>query len=94
MTTMNLRKVGGSVAVVIPPNMLKSLNLAAGSSVDLSIADSKIQIQASKAKPKYSLDQLLAQSDYQGLQDAIRNGSETDELNDWVNDEPMGNELI
>ena len=89
MTAMNLRKVGGSVAVVIPSMMLEELNLNAGSTVDIPIKNKQIQIKPLKSKPKYSLAELLAQTDYE----TVRQATET-ETNAWLNAPSMGLELL
>lgn len=88
MTAMNLRKVGGSVAVVIPPIILEELNLHAGSTVDISVKNQHIQIKPVIDKPKYSLAELLAQTDYDMVRQATKN--ETDA---WLNAPSVGQEL-
>lgn len=89
MTAMNLRKVGGSVAVVIPPMMLEELNLNAGSTVDISIKNKQIQIKPIAKKPRYSLADLLAQTDYEAVRQATEN-----ETNAWLNAPAVGRELL
>ena len=62
MFTTNLRKVGGSVMLAVPPAILDLLHLAAGAPVDMEVANGKIIIEA-QPKPRYSLDELLAKCD-------------------------------
>ena len=62
MYTTHLRDVGGSVMLTIPPELLKVLHLDAGSSVSIAIENSRLIIQ-SKAPPRYTLDELIAQTD-------------------------------
>ena len=85
MHTTNLRKVGGSVMMAVPPAILDLLNLAAGSSVAVSVESGKL-IVAPQARPKYTLAELLAASDYSGAQ--------SDETREWTGGAAVGGELI
>ena len=85
MHTTNLRKVGGSVMLVIPPAFLDQLLLQAGSSVGVSISGGQLVINP-KPKPHYTLAELLATSDYSQPQPA--------EEREWVDAPAAGNELI
>ena len=58
MIHTNLRKVGGSVMLAVPPTLLKSLGLDAGKEVSLSIVNGKLVVEP-KAKPSYKLADLL-----------------------------------
>lgn len=60
MLHTNLRKVGGSVMLAVPPAILKKLGLDAGKSVSLDIQDGKLLIQPEK-KPSYKLEDLLTE---------------------------------
>ncbi len=62
MHTTNLRKVGGSVMLAVPPVLLDLLNLAAGSKVDIGVEGDRL-IVAPRTRPSYSLDELLAMCD-------------------------------
>ena len=44
MHTTNLRKVGGSVMLAVPPAILELLALQAGSSVGLAVADGRMLV--------------------------------------------------
>ena len=57
-----LRKVGGSIMLAVPPALLDVLKLTAGSTVGISVDEGRLVIEPQK-KPKYSLDELLAQCD-------------------------------
>ncbi len=85
MRATNLRKVGGSVMMAVPTAMLDQLDLQAGSTVALSIEQGKLVVTPS-AKPRYTLEQLLAQCD------AAAPAVEADQ--DWLSDRPVGNELL
>lgn len=89
MTIISLRKIGGSVAVVIPPIMLEELNLNAGSTVDISIKHKQIQVRPVTKQPKYSLAELLVQTDYE----EVREASES-ETNVWLNIPPQNQKLV
>lgn len=86
MATIALRQVGGSVAMVIPPAFLQALELSVGSKVDLSLNDDKIVINPVRPKVKYSLDELLNQSDFE----AARN----EESQTWLSAPAVGNEIL
>lgn len=85
MHTTSLRKVGGSIMLAVPPAFLDQLQLKAGATVGLAIADGHLIIQP-KAKPLYSMAELLAESDYARPHEA------EDQL--WVNDSASGGELL
>lgn len=82
MLHTNLRKVGGSVMLAVPPTLLKKLGLDAGKTVSLDIQDGKLVVQ-SKKKPAYKLADLLAEQQALNLeQDA------------WDGMKPVGREEI
>ncbi|MBI5311827.1 MAG: antitoxin [Methylocystis sp.] len=85
MHTTSLRKVGGSVMLAVPPAILDLLNLRAGVTVGVSVHNGRLIIEPS-AKPRYTLDELLAQCD------ASAEPSEEDRA--WLGDRPQGSELI
>ena len=57
-----LRKVGGSIMLAVPPAILELLELSAGSRVGISVDKGRLVVEPRK-KPKYTLDELLAQCD-------------------------------
>ncbi len=62
MTTARLRTLGGSTIVAIPPALLSQIGLAADDKIEISIdGDQLILRRPAKAKPRYSLAELLAQ---------------------------------
>lgn len=79
-----LRKVGGSVMVAIPPSLLTSANLSVGGQVALSVEGGKLVIEG-QAKPKYTLQELLAQCESAPLSDEDRA---------WASSGPVGREEI
>lgn len=85
MHTTHLRKVGGSVMLVIPPALLEVLHLQAGEAVGLTLEDGRLVLLPRKG-PRYSLDELLAQCD--------PNIPRTEEEDAWLQTAPVGNELL
>lgn len=85
MYTTNLRRVGGSVMLAVPPAFLDLLRLRAGASVDIAVEDGRL-IVAPRTRPSYSLRELLAQCD--------ENAPDDDADRDWLEARPVGNELL
>jgi len=85
MHTTNLRKVGGSVMLAVPPAFLDQLHLQAGATIGMVVADGRLVIDP-KPRPRYTLAELLAASDYSQPQSA--------EEREWVNAPPAGGELV
>lgn len=83
MHTSNLRKVGGSVMLSVPPALLQQLHLETGSTVNLSIENNQLVVKP-QTKPSYTLAELLEESDYAQI--------ETDD--EWVGLTAVGNELL
>ena len=85
MYTTNLRKVGGSVMLAVPPAILNVLHLQSGSPVGMAIESGRLMIEP-HTRPKYTLEELLAQCD--------GNLELTEEDKEWLNMKPVGAELI
>jgi antitoxin ChpS len=85
MLKTNLRKVGGSVMIAIPPAILDTLELEAGSAVTLAVVDERLIVEAPR-KRRYTLRQLLAQ----GKSKAPR----SKEDREWLDSPPAGRELL
>jgi antitoxin ChpS len=85
MHITNLRKVGGSVMMAVPPALLDLLHIGAGAKVGLAVDNGRLVVDP-QPRPRYTLDELLAQCD--GA--AERN----DEASTWLDDAPTGDELI
>ena len=81
----NLRKVGGSVMMALPPVFLEELKIGSGSSVDVVLSEGQLVIKPI-TKPKYSLADLLAQCD--------PNAKISEEDREWLNGGPAGNESL
>lgn len=85
MYTTNLRKVGGSVMLAVPPAFLDQLNLKIGATVGLAIDHGRLVVNPSP-QPHYTLAELLAASDYSQKQPA--------EEREWVDAPAVGRELL
>ncbi len=84
MHITNLRKVGGSVMLAVPPALLDLLNLKAGTAVGVAVDGGRLVIEASP-KPRYTLTELLAASDY--------SEPPTPEDREWLDAPPVGKEI-
>jgi antitoxin ChpS len=62
MHITNLRKVGGSVMLAVPPALLDLLHLKAGAQVGVAVNEGRLIVEAA-AKPRYTLAQLLETAD-------------------------------
>ena len=85
MHTTNLRKVGGSVMLVVPPAFLDQLRLHAGVTVGLTVDDNCLIVNPNP-RPRYTLDELLAQCD--------ANAELSVEDRQWLDAPAVGNELL
>ena len=85
MHTTNLRKVGGSIMLAVPPAFLDQLHLQVGATVGVTVSGGHLVIDP-KPRPRYTLAELLAASDYSQQQPA--------EEREWVDAPAVGGELI
>ena len=84
MHKTNLRKVGGSVMLAVPPAVLEMLHLEAGSCVGLAVDGQRLIVEA-KARVRYRLEELLSQCD------AAASAHEDAE---WTRSHAVGEELL
>ena len=63
MHITNLKKIGGSIMVAVPPALLDLLHLQAGAIVAMAVDGHRLIIEA-KPPSRYTLAELLAVSDY------------------------------
>jgi antitoxin ChpS len=85
MHTTNLRKVGGSVMLAVPPAILDLLHLRAGTTVGVTVDGGRLVVEP-QPRPHYSLDELLAQCD--------TSAELTVEDRVWLDAKPVGSELL
>jgi antitoxin ChpS len=86
MHTTNLRKVGGSVMLAVPPAILDQLQLKAGATIGLAVEGDRLILQP-QSKPRYTLEELLAKCDCSSPLER------TEEELEWLNLKPVGREL-
>lgn len=85
MYKTNLRKVGGSVMLAVPPALLDLLHLKAGASVGVAVDGDRLVVEAAQ-RPRYTLAELLAGYDHSTAMAA--------EDREWIDAPAVGNELI
>jgi antitoxin ChpS len=89
MHTTNLRKVGGSVMLAVPPALLDILQLQPGAKVGIAVERGRLIVQP-RQRSRYTLDELLAQCDPK----ARRSKRTSKQEQEWLNSKPVGGELI
>jgi antitoxin ChpS len=85
MHTTNLRKVGGSVMLAVPPALLDILRLNPGAKVGVTVENGRLVVEP-RHRPRYTLDQLLAQCNPKAAR--------RKEDREWVTGKPTGREII
>jgi antitoxin ChpS len=85
MHTTNLRKVGGSTMMAVPPAILNLLQLHAGATVAMTVDHGRLLVMPTQ-RPSYSLEELLAQCDASSEMSV--------EDREWLDSKPVGNELL
>jgi antitoxin ChpS len=85
MHTTNLRKVGGSVMLAVPPALLDILHLQPGAKVGLAVESGRLVVEP-RQRRRYTLDELLAQCDPK----VTRSKQERE----WLDSKPVGGELL
>jgi antitoxin ChpS len=85
MHTTNLRKVGGSVMLAVPPAILELLHLKAGATVGVAVDAGRLVVDPSP-RQRYTMAELLAASDYSQAQ--------TPEDREWLDSSAVGGELL
>jgi antitoxin ChpS len=85
MHTTNLRKVGGSIMLAVPPALLDLLRLRPGAKVGIAIESGRLVVDP-QPRPRYTLNELLAECDPKARR--------TKEDREWLDAKPVGRELI
>jgi antitoxin ChpS len=85
MHATNLRKVGGSVMLAIPPALLDMLRLRPGAQVGIAIESGRLVVEP-RQRPRYTLDELLAQCNPKKAR--------TKEEREWLSGKPAGAEIL
>jgi antitoxin ChpS len=89
MHTTNLRKVGGSVMLAVPPALLNVLQLQPGAKVGIAVESGRLVVEP-RQRPRYTLDELLAQCNPK----ARRSKQGSKQEREWLDSRPVGGELI
>lgn len=84
MHTTNLRKVGGSIMLAVPPALLDLLRLRPGVKVGIAVESGHLVVKPHQ-RPRYTLDELLAQCDPKAAR--------SKEDREWLCGKPVGGEL-
>ncbi len=85
MHTTNLRKVGGSIMLTVPPAFLDQLHLKAGATVGIALDHGCLVINPI-SPIRYTLEELLAASDY--------SEPKSEEEREWIDAPAVGGELL
>lgn len=85
MHTTNLRKVGGSVMLAVPPALLDILRLRPGAQVGIAIESGRLVVEPHQ-RLRYTLDELLAQCNPKKAR--------TKQERAWLSDKPAGAEIL
>ena len=85
MHTTNLRKVGGSVMLAVPPALLDILHLQPGAKVGITVESGRLVVEP-RPRRRYSLDELLAQCNPKARR--------TKEDKEWLDSKRVGGEII
>ncbi len=90
MHTTNLRKVGGSVMLAVPPALLEILHLQPGATVGIAVEKGRIVVEPQRRR-RYTLKELLAKCDPKAPRARGRSKKEQQE---WLGSKPVGGEII
>ena len=85
MHTTNLRKVGGSVMLAVPPVLLDTLHLRPGVKVGIAIERGRLVVEPQR-RPRYTLNELLAKCNPRAAR--------TKDDREWLGNRPAGAEII
>jgi antitoxin ChpS len=85
MHITNLRKVGGSFMLAVPPALLDILHLQAGAKVGVAVESGRLVVEPQQRR-RYTLDELLAQCNPKARR--------TKEEKEWLDSKRVGGELI
>jgi antitoxin ChpS len=85
MHTTNLRKVGGSIMLAVPPALLDVLHLQPGAKVGIAVESGRLVVEPQQRR-RYTLDELLAQCNPRARR--------TKQEREWLESKPVGGELV
>jgi antitoxin ChpS len=93
MHTTNLRKVGGSIMLAVPPALLDVLQLQPGAKVGIAIESGRLVVEP-RLRPRYTLDELLAQRNPKARRSKRSSRRRSKQEREWIDSKPVGGELI
>lgn len=85
MHITNLRKVGGSIMLAVPPALLDILRLRPGAQVGVAIESGRLVVQP-QPRRSYTLEELLAQCNPKKAR--------TKEEREWFSGKQAGDEIL
>jgi antitoxin ChpS len=85
MHITNLRKVGGSVMLAVPPALLDLLNLRPGAKLGIAVESGRLVVEP-QPRRRYTLKELLAQCNPKARL--------TKKDREWLGSKPVGRELV
>jgi antitoxin ChpS len=85
MHTTNLRKVGGSIMLAVPPALLDILDLQPGARVGIVVQSGRLVIEPEQ-RPRYTLNELLAECNPKARR--------LKEEKEWFSSKRVGRELL
>jgi antitoxin ChpS len=90
MSSVKLRKVGGSISAAIPPHILEALSLSAGSELNVDVDHGRIVLSPVVVQGRIGLAARLARCELT----TPRTKAEQAELDAWHNAKPVGRERL
>lgn len=93
MHTTNLRKVGGSVMLAVPPALLNVLQLQPGARVGIAIESGRLVVEP-RQRRRYTLDELLARCNPKARHSRQGSKRASKQEREWLGSKPVGRELI
>jgi antitoxin ChpS len=85
MHTTNLRKVGGSVMLAVPPALLEILHLRPGAKVGIAVERDRLVVKP-QPRRRYTLEELLAECNPKAPR--------AKKDREWLDSKPVGGEII
>lgn len=82
---IKIQQWGNSAAIRLPAAVLKQMRLGVGSTLNLDTAGEALVLKPVRSKPKYTLEELMAQCDL--------NAPEPADMADWNAMRPVGREV-
>ncbi|AIN61955.1 AbrB/MazE/SpoVT family DNA-binding domain-containing protein [Pseudomonas sp. BJa3] len=82
---IKIQQWGNSAAIRIPSTVLKQMRLEVGSTLSLDTAGESMVLKPVRSKPKYTLEELMAQCDL--------NAPEPEDMAAWNTMRPTGREV-